>query len=58
MTNAEKFKEVFGFAPSKNDCPVISIVQCWYCKGFHKDTNCKDSDWWNSEYKENRNDQF
>ena len=52
MTNAEKFKEIFGFEPSKCSCPVISLVNCWNCKGFHRDTNCIESDWWNSEYKE------
>ena len=52
MTNAEKFKEVFGFDPSKTKCPVFAIVDCWNCKGFHRETNCIESDWWNSEYKE------
>ena len=51
MTNAEKYKEVFGFEPNGygcitkrcDDCPLVN-------------TNCMTHDWWHQEYKENVND--
>jgi len=55
MTNAEKFEEVYGFKPTKLGCPVVHTLDCLNCKGYNSDfpLGCSDSDWWNSEYKEN-----
>ena len=56
MTNAEKYKEVFGFYPSFTDC--ICGDDCEKCpidKGDLDYLSCIDEfkvDWWNSEYKE------
>jgi hypothetical protein len=51
MTNAEKYKEVFGF--EHPDCPT------WLCPSCPVFNTCSvknlpdlASDWWNSEYKE------
>lgn len=52
MTNAEKFIEVFGATPTMVHCPVLYLEDCKKCKGYCKDSGCRDSDWWNSEYKE------
>ena len=51
MTNAEKYKEVFGFEPERRlDCICSDCTKCPI------DANCCDKylvfDWWNSEYKE------
>ena len=54
MTNAEKYKEVFGFYPSFTDC--ICNDDCEKCpigKGNLDYLSCTDEskvDWWNSEY--------
>ena len=45
MTNAEKFKEVFGFKPNKNLCYAPEDVKC--------PTDCDDCpyiSWLNEEY--------
>lgn len=58
MTNAEKFKEVFGAIPTITHCPILYREDCKKCKGY-RNTNyldCCGSDWWNSEYKEKKND--
>ena len=52
MTNAEKFKEVFGVVPSTKYCPIVYLEDCKKCKGYFKYIGCCGSDWWNSEYKE------
>lgn len=46
MTNAEKFKEVFGFIPSNTSCPVDDdrCDECDEC------TKCKYDDFWDKEY--------
>lgn len=51
MTNAEKFKEVFGVKPNIVHCPILFREDCGRCKGFEGNSPCSDSDWWNSEYK-------
>lgn len=50
MTNAEKYKEVFGFEPP--DCPT------WHCPSCPVFKECSEHHfseiahkWWNSEYK-------
>ena len=53
MTNAEKYKEVFGFMPDKGNCPADS---CEYCPIKCDRPSCVERDWWNSEYKEVQND--
>ena len=52
MTNAEKFKEVFGFEPDKNtmireDCPD----QNKNCKYYNYVEGCSCQDWWNEIFK-------
>lgn len=49
MTNAEKFKEVFGEKPNKTDCPIYSRGVCASCP-FKNKWDCEEA-WWNSEYK-------
>lgn len=53
MTNAEKFKEVFGFYPDVDSCVMIN--PCCTCK--YEDFNDLQSDcankFWNDEYKGN-----
>ena len=53
MTNAEKYKEVFGFEPERKlDCICSDCTKCPI------DANYCDKylvfEWWNSEYKENK----
>lgn len=54
MTNAEKFKEVFGFEPdpdvenefcifTETDCEKMGVQDC---------DDCPNNDWWDHEYKE------
>ena len=50
MTNKEKFKEVFGFMPTGDNCLFFLSS---YCKKIKSDcTKCKMNSWWNEEYKE------
>ena len=49
MTNAEKYKEVFGFLPDCGNCPT---EWCGECPITPKDC-LKTFDWWNEEYKGN-----
>lgn len=50
MTNAEKYKEVFGLTPDTGSCPT---ELCSECPGHVDDNfNCT-CDWWNEEYKGN-----
>lgn len=45
MTNAEKFKEVFGFEPDKSSCPTVWCIDCPL-------RSCDSAlEWWDSEYK-------
>lgn len=48
MTNADKFKEVFGFIPYGTEALCMSDKSC-----DHYDCNdCEFKAWWNEEYKE------
>ena len=49
MTNAEKYQEVFGFPPDKNNCPTIN---CESCPANNKEPICV-CKWWDEEYKGN-----
>ena len=51
MTNAEKYKEVFGFEPNKYGCVAKECDSCPLIG-----TNCKTHNWWNKEYKENKDE--
>ncbi len=53
MTNAEKYKEVFGFEPDIKSCPTDNCNVCPLANQKYCTEN--KSDWWNSEYKENNN---
>ena len=53
MTNAEKYKEVFGITPDPQACPTYECTECpcydpdsvgCHCSSTHK--------WWAAEYKE------
>lgn len=48
MTNAEKYKEVFGFFPDLDCCPT---KLCSLCPAYENQPNCE-SKWWLEEYKE------
>ena len=54
MTNAEKYKEIFGLEPEIESCPVYDCIHCpmyndkpgeYYCR---KNTG---QNWWDGEYK-------
>lgn len=50
MTNAEKFKEVFGFAP---EIPLECILPKEVCKTVKDDCNsCPFLGWWDKPYLE------
>ena len=51
MTNAEKYKEVFGFPPDYDNCPTELCGECPIdCSvDFERE---RIFDWWNEEYKE------
>lgn len=48
MTNAEKYKEVFGMEPAKECCPTSS---CSNCPGKLDDHGLCTFNFWNMEYK-------
>lgn len=54
MTNAEKYKEIFGFLPDPVMCPTCD---CRICPCSDKDDDsiacigARTHEWWNSEYK-------
>lgn len=52
MTNAEKYKEVFGFPPDKGSCPTEC---CEFCPGYVEECLCT-CKWWDDEYKEVNHD--
>lgn len=47
MTNAEKYKEVFGMEPAKECCPTSS---CSDCPGKLDDHGLCTFNFWNKEY--------
>lgn len=47
MTNAEKYKEVFGFEPDRSMCIAIS---CDKCPVYEQGSCVGDIDWWGEEY--------
>lgn len=56
MTNAEKFKEVFGFTlENVSDCSLVPTSVCddqQNKNGYDgMCSNCPFHDWWNKEYK-------
>lgn len=53
MTNAEKYKEVFGMPVDPDMCPSEDCDIC-PCKRPHKDCFTITKRWWNEEYKENK----
>jgi hypothetical protein len=58
ITNAMKFKEVFGCEPCKSSnrvnmiCPPFNHRKCLYAKCVNKETCDKCREWWDEEYKE------
>lgn len=54
MTNAEKYKEVFGFEVDKSSCPTKLCKNCPLSD--YKDEPCRAGysyHWWDSEYEDN-----
>lgn len=49
ITNADKFKEVFGIDPDYSMCPLL-IKNCDYCKR-QKECDAADHVFWDLEYK-------
>lgn len=58
MTNAEKYKEIFGFEPDTTSCPTEECGNCplRHCTKMSEETGIKTSllikAWWSGEYKE------
>lgn len=53
MTNAEKFKEVFGFKPNMEVC-VVSDSMCTKSQEIRKTESCEDCDlrnWFEKPYR-------
>lgn len=60
MTNAEKYKEVFGMEVDPGSCPARECEKC-PCGKMSKsgDVDCVGGatyEWWKKEYKETTND--
>lgn len=54
MTNAEKYKEIFGFEPDMSACPTNN---CKNCPRSDIRSICRNTDtlnWWEEDYKENK----
>jgi len=54
MTNAEKYKEIFGFEPDKSAWPTDKCVNCPH---LGVNSICLDAggqNWWEEDYKENK----
>lgn len=51
MTNAQKFKDTFGFEPTLFvDCPIgMGGVECNTCPK-KSESDCVMDNWWNAEY--------
>ena len=47
MTNAEKFKETFGYEPRRDVC----VAPFFVCDDFRQCAKCPFWDWWRKEYK-------
>ena len=47
MTNREKFKEIFGYTPTRNHC----LVPEKFCKTQMDHDRCPFNGWWDKEYK-------
>lgn len=53
MTNAEKYKEVFGYEPEMKSCPTHVCIECPCCVRVNgKDIcNMETRMWWMDDYK-------
>ena len=47
MTNAQVFKEIFGFPPSPN---ARCVAPKQICENYDTCRGCPFADWWNKEY--------
>ena len=54
MTNAEKYKEVFGMPPDMKSCPTYKCLECPCCEFIDNKYKCNSDArmWWISAYKE------
>ena len=53
MTNAEKYKEVFGFEPDMENCPTLKCLECPCHKKNDGVVVCGGDSraWWVDDYK-------
>ena len=53
MTNAEKYKEVFGFEPDMKSCPTYLCFDCPLCEEIGCKRVCGSNTrmWWMDDYK-------
>jgi len=51
MTNAEKFKEVFGIEPAPGSGVICKDRNCYDCDQL-RFSECKSTRWWRTEFKE------
>ena len=56
MTNAEKYKEVFGMDPETKSCPTHVCLECPCCKNVEGKNICSldTRAWWQDDYKDYR----
>jgi len=54
MTNAEKFKEVFGVEPDEESMAIACPIDGRSCKYQSEMGSCHCEAWWLDEYKERR----
>ena len=45
LTNAEKFKEVFGFEPNRDNFSLCDMMHCNYCKDYCQGCPCDNNNW-------------
>lgn len=50
-TNADKFKEVFGFEPDKTQCPYTNKSGCKHINCFNGCNGCPLNGFWDKEYR-------
>ena len=45
ITFAEKFEEVFGFEPNKDNFSLCDMMNCNYCRDYCQGCPCDNNDW-------------
>lgn len=54
MTNAEKYKEIFGFEPDMSACPTNKCINCPHSGANSICLEPEGTSWWEEDYKENK----